>query len=32
MLDMKSRISDLESENGFIYHKVDEKDEEIKSL
>ncbi|XP_045022801.1 regulator of nonsense transcripts 2-like [Daphnia magna] len=32
MLDMKNRISDLESENGFLYHKVDEKDEEIESL
>ncbi|EFX64091.1 hypothetical protein DAPPUDRAFT_118553 [Daphnia pulex] len=32
MLDMKSRISDLESENGFLYHKVDEKDGEIESL
>ncbi|XP_045022819.1 stress response protein NST1-like [Daphnia magna] len=32
MLDMKNRISDLESENGFLYPKVDEKDEEIESL
>lgn len=32
MSDLKSRISDLESENGFLYHKVDEKDGEIESL
>ncbi|EFX61737.1 hypothetical protein DAPPUDRAFT_338310, partial [Daphnia pulex] len=32
MLDMKSRISDIESEKDFLYHKVDEKDGEIESL
>jgi hypothetical protein len=29
---MKSQISDLESENGFICHKVDEKDANIEPL
>jgi predicted nuclease with TOPRIM domain len=32
MLDMKSRISDLENENDFLYHEAEEKDAKIKSL
>nr|CAH0102769.1 unnamed protein product [Daphnia galeata] len=32
MLDMKSRISDLENENDFLYHEAEEKDAKIESL
>lgn len=32
MFDIKLRITDLENENGFLYHRVDERDAEIESL